>query len=85
MNKFLKFIKVLFLIVVIGLGFVGVFNVVIINFNNGVVVFDGFGLISQYIDFINGGLLDYFIEIFDLVISVLGFFGIIVFIDLGFE
>merc|ERR1711879_911455 len=75
MNKFSKFTKALSLSAIIGLSFAGASNAATINFNNGVAASDGSGLTSQYIDPINGGLPDYFIETFDQDTGVPGFPG----------
>ncbi len=85
MNKFSKFTKALSLSAVIGLGFAGVSNAATINFNNGVAASDGSGLTSQYIDPINGGLPDYFIETFDQATGVPGFPGTTAYTIPGFE
>lgn len=85
MNKFSKFTKALSLTAVIGLGFAGVSNAATINFNNGVAASDGSGLTSQYIDPVNGGLPDYFIETFDSATGVPGFPGSTAYTDAGFE
>jgi hypothetical protein len=85
MNKFSKFTKALSLSAVIGLSFAGVSNAATINFNNGVAASDGSGLTSQYIDPINGGLPDYFIETFDAGTGVPGFPGSTDYTVSGFE
>ncbi|MEC9263382.1 MAG: PEP-CTERM sorting domain-containing protein [Pseudomonadota bacterium] len=85
MNKFSKFTKALSLSAIIGLSFAGASNAATINFNNGVAASDGSGLTSQYIDPINGGLPDYFIETFDQDTGVPGFPGSTAYTDAGFE
>ena len=85
MNKFSKFTKALSLSAVIGFGFAGVSNAATINFNNGVAASDGSGLTSQYIDPINGGLPDYFIETFDQATGDPRFPGTTAYTDAGFE
>merc|ERR1712000_380119 len=83
MNKFSKFTKALSLSAIIGLSFAGASNAATINFNNGVAASDGSGLTSQYIDPINGGLPDYFIETFDQDTGVPGFPGSTAYNDAG--
>lgn len=85
MNKFSTFTKALSLSAIIGLGFAGASNAATVNFNNGVAASDGSGLTSQYIDPINGGLPDYFIETFDAATGVPGFPGTTAYTVSGFE
>lgn len=85
MNKFSKFTKALSLSAIIGLSFAGASNAATINFNNGVAASDGSGLTSQYIDPINGGLPDYFIETFDQATGDPSFPGTTAYTDAGFE